>query len=193
MATERATERVRPVPELSPNGLKHPAVRSGVASAGSDGGLSERALRPGMYTGRTEQPCCLCGSEETTARIDIPPRAVQLMKNSAPIAWRDIVGEVSIHFCAADWETVTDLVVNLGLNPLSRCNVARASFDLRADFEALLNDTKAEPDQTELERRMLAAADETLANADDPMTEERDVVEARVVVDALAELGVASA
>jgi len=146
-----------------------------------------------MYTGRTERPCCLCGSEETTARIDIPPRAVQLMKNSAPIAWRDIVGEVSIHFCASDWETVADLVVNLGMNPLSRCNVARASLDLREDFEALLNDTKAEPDQTDLERRMLAAAEETLDAVGDPMTEERDVVEARVVVDALTELGVASA
>ncbi|MFC7137386.1 hypothetical protein [Halobaculum litoreum] len=146
-----------------------------------------------MYTGRTEQPCCLCDSPDTVARIDIPPRAVQLMKHSDPIAWRDIVGEVSIHFCESDWETVADLVVNLGMNPLSRCNVARASFDLREDFEALLNDTRDEPDQTELEQRLLAAADETLANVDDPMTEERDVVEARVVVDSLEELDVVSA
>ncbi|MFC7069124.1 hypothetical protein [Halobaculum lipolyticum] len=146
-----------------------------------------------MYTGRTEQPCCLCDSPDTVARIDIPPRAVQLMKHSGPIAWRDIVGEVSIHFCESDWETVTDLVVNLGMNPLSRCNVARASFHLREDFEALLNATREEPDQTELEERLLAAADETLSSVDDPMTEERDVVEARVVVDSLTELGVASA
>ncbi|WP_277555392.1 hypothetical protein [Halobaculum limi] len=145
-----------------------------------------------MYTGRTEQPCCLCDSPETVARIDIPPRAVQLMKNADPIAWRDIVGEVSIHFCESDWETVSDLVVDLGMNPLSRCNVARASFDLREDFEALLNQTKSEPDQTELEERMLVAADETLSNVDDPMTERRDVVEARVIVDSLAEFGVAS-
>ncbi|WP_435062788.1 hypothetical protein [Halobaculum sp. EA56] len=145
-----------------------------------------------MYTGRTEQPCCLCDSPETVARIDIPPRTVQLMKHADPIAWRDIVGEVSIHFCESDWETVADLVLNLGMNPLSRCNVARASFDLREDFEALLNDTRDEPDQTDLERRMLADADETLSAVEDPMTEERDVVEARVVVDSLAELGVVS-
>jgi len=146
-----------------------------------------------MYTGRTEQPCCLCDSPDTVARIDIPPRAVQLMKHSDPIAWRDIVGEVSIHFCESDWETVSDLVVDLGMNPLSRCNVARASFDLREDFEALLNDTREEPDQTELEARMLAEAEETLAALDDPMTEARAVVEAHVVVDSLAEFGVASA
>ncbi len=155
--------------------------------------MAVESLDPAMYTGRTEQPCCLCDSPDTVARIDIPPRAVQLMKHSGPIAWRDIVGEVSIHFCESDWETVTDLVVNLGMNPLSRCNVARASFHLREDFEALLNATREEPDQTELEERLLAAADETLSSVDDPMTEERDVVEARVVVDSLTELGVASA
>jgi len=115
------------------------------------------------------------------------------MKHADPIAWRDIVGEVSIHFCESDWETVTDLVVDLGMNPLSRCNVARASFDLREDFEALLNDTRDEPDQTELESRMLADAEETLAAVDDPMTEERAVVEAHVVIDSLAEFGVPSA
>ncbi|UIO99261.1 hypothetical protein Hbl1158_12065 [Halobaculum sp. CBA1158] len=143
-----------------------------------------------MYTGRTEQPCCLCGSTETTRRVDIPPRAVRLMKHADPIAWRDIVGEVSIHFCESDWETVADLVIDLGMNPLSRCNVARASFDLREDFEALLNDTREEPDQTELEGRMLADAEETVANADAPMTERRDVVEALIVVRSLEELGV---
>ncbi len=65
-----------------------------------------------MYTGKIEKPCCLCGTPETVTRLDLPPRAVTLMRNGGPIAWRDIVGEVSIHFCASDWETVTDLVSN---------------------------------------------------------------------------------
>jgi hypothetical protein len=86
---------------------------------------------------------------------------------------------------------VRDLVLETGMSPLSRCNVARADFDLREDFEALLNDTRGEPDQTELEERLLAEAAETVAAADDPMTEDRDLVEARVVQLSLQELGVA--
>ena len=139
-----------------------------------------------MYTGKTEQPCCLCGSPDTTTRLDLPPRAVQLMQHSGPIAWRDIVGEVSIHFCQSDWDLVRDLVLNVGVSPLSRCNVAHASFDLREDFEALLNRTREEPDQTELESRLLARSEEVL-DRDDDLVEDRDVVEATVAQWALAE------
>jgi hypothetical protein len=141
-----------------------------------------------MYTGKTTKPCCLCGREKTAHRIDIPPRAVQLLKNAGPIAWRDIVGEVSIHFCADDWETVRDLVLDTGMSPLSRCNAARADFDLREDFEALLNKTKDEPDQTVLEREMLADTDAVLA---DEKATDRERVEALVVRWALSDLGVA--
>ena len=144
-----------------------------------------------MYTGKTEQPCCLCGDPDTTARLDLPPRAVQLMQNAEPIAWRDIVGEVSIHFCQSDWALVRDLVLNVGVSPLSRCNVAHASFDLREDFEALLNQTRDEPDQTELESRLLDRSDEILAREDD-LVEERDVVEASVIRWALAEFDLLS-
>jgi hypothetical protein len=147
-----------------------------------------------MYTGQTNQPCCLCGDVDTVARLDLPPRAVQLMANSDPIAWRDIVGEVSIHFCADDWDLVSGLAVDVGVLPLSRCNVARASFSIREDFEALLNATKGEPDQTELEGRLLDRADEAIDGyGDDPMVERRDLVEARVTRMALEELGVAGA
>ncbi|MDS0276904.1 hypothetical protein NDI85_03805 [Halomicroarcula sp. S1AR25-4] len=134
-----------------------------------------------MYTGKTEKACCLCGNPDTKTRLDLPPRAVPLLKHAEPIAWRDIVGEVSIYFCAADWETVRDLVLETGMSPLSRCNVAHASFDLREDFEALLNDVRDEPDHSDLEAEMLADADGILENPEDPYVEERDVVEARVV------------
>ena len=136
-----------------------------------------------MYTGQTEQPCCLCGDPDTAARVDIPPRAVRTMKHSGPIAWRDIEGEVSIHFCASDWELVEDLVVEKGLNPLGRCNVARASFVLREDFEALLNDARAEPDQEPLEREMYETATRVVEEYDDADTlhSRRDLVEARLV------------
>lgn len=140
-----------------------------------------------MYTGQTEQPCCLCGDADTVARLDLPPRTVTLMRNADPIAWRDIVGDVSIHFCESDWELVRELVLDVGMHPLSRCNVARASFSLREDFEALLNTTRDEPDQTELEGRAL---ERSRAVLDDPDAEPQAMVQALVVLDALEELGV---
>ena len=143
-----------------------------------------------MYTGRTEKPCCLCGWPETNHRVDIPPRAVQLLKHSGPIAWRDIEGEVSLHFCADDWETVRELVFETGMSPLSRCNAGRASFVLREDFQALLNETRAEPDQKPLEAEMRADAESVLERhgAGDDHVEDRDLVEARIVQWALEDL-----
>jgi hypothetical protein len=147
-----------------------------------------------MYTGRTERPCCLCGDPETAASIDVPPRAVRLMRNGDPIAWRDIVGTVTVYFCADDWDLVGDLVIEMGTHPLSRCNVAHASFSLREDYEALLTETRAEPDQTALERRLLAeAADVVEGYDDDDLSEPRDLVEALVTRRALSELDVAAA
>ncbi|WP_254534749.1 hypothetical protein [Halomarina litorea] len=134
-----------------------------------------------MYTGKTEMPCCLCGDADTVARLDIPPRAVQLLRNSGPIAWRDIVGEVSIHFCESDWAVVTDLVLETGMSPLPRCNAARADLDIREDFEALLNDVREEPDQTPTERRMLAESRERIATAE---REGRETVNTRALVEA---------
>ncbi len=144
--------------------------------------------RASVYTGRTDQPCCLCENPETSHRIAVPPRAIQLMDNGEPIAWRDVTGPVTLEFCDDDWETVAELVLELGMQPLERCNAARADFDLRADFEALLNDTRSEPDQTALEQRLLDSAADTLAAADDPHTERRDLVEARLVQLAAVEL-----
>jgi hypothetical protein len=142
-----------------------------------------------MYTGKTEKPCCLCGSPETDARLDLPPRALQLCKHSDPIAWQDIVGEVSIYFCAEDWALVAELVLDVGVSPLSRCNAARASFDLREDFEALLNDVRDEPDQRPLETEMRTDARGAIDayEAGEDVGEQR-LVQARVVQWALDDL-----
>jgi hypothetical protein len=72
--------------------------------------------------------------------------------------------------------------------------VARASFVLREDFEALLNDTRDEPDQRPLEREMLADAERVIEEYDDAdaLHSERDLVEARIVRWALAELDAAN-
>lgn len=141
-----------------------------------------------MFTGRTDTPCCLCGNPQTHSRIEVPPRAVTLMKNSGPIAWQDIVSPVTLQFCADDWELVCELALEMGHHPLSRCNVAYASFDLREDFEALLTATKAAPDQTALEGRLLERSQSVLAACDDPLTETRALVEAAVIDMALDEL-----
>ena len=168
---------------MAARGLKPPVAARGV---------SPKPAPPegvGVYTGKTEKPCCLCGDERTVARLDLPPRAVRLMRNADPIAWRDIVGEVSVHFCESDWALVTDLVLETGQLPLSRCNVARASFDIREDFEALLNEVREEPDQAPLEREMLEEAADTIDRAErEGFDNERDLVEAYVITWALEEL-----
>jgi len=146
--------------------------------------MSTGRQRRSVFTGKTEQPCCLCGASDTGIRLDLPPRAVPEMRNADPIAWRDIVGEVSIHFCGSDWELVRDLVLDVGTSPLGRCNVARASFDLRQEFEALVDAVREEPDHAPLERRMLEDARETLGTAEREGRDavpDRDLVEASVV------------
>jgi hypothetical protein len=145
-----------------------------------------------MFTGRTDTPCCLCGQAKTTSRIEVPPRAVTLMENSGPIAWQDIVSPVTLQFCADDWDLVADLALEMGHHPLSRCNVAYASFDLREDFEAMLNETR-EPNQTELESRLLDRSHEVLDSAEDPLTEQRALVEATIIEVVMDELDVAEA
>jgi len=142
-----------------------------------------------MYTGKTEKPCCLCRSPETTARLDLPPRALQLCKHSDPIAWQDIVGEVSLYFCEDDWDLVAELVLEVGVSPLSRCNAGRSSFDLREDFEALLNDVREEPDQRPLEAEMRDDAREAIAAYEEgENVGEQRLVQSRVVQWALDDL-----
>lgn len=134
-----------------------------------------------MYTGKRERPCCLCGDTETARRLDLPPRAIEAMKHSGRISWRDVLGEVSLYFCESDWDTVRELVLETGMNPISRCNAARADFDLREDFEALTNAVTERQDHREKEREMLASAEETITAAENGETvEDRALVEARV-------------
>jgi hypothetical protein len=136
-----------------------------------------------MYTGKRQRPCCLCRNPETAHRVDLPPRAIEAMARSGRISWRDVVGEVSLYFCEGDWETVREIALEVGMNPIGKCNAACADFDLREDFEALTNEVRDRQDQEAVEDEMLADARETLAayeNGED--VESRDLVEARMVV-----------
>ena len=78
----------------------------------------------------------------------------------------------------------------MGLLPLGRCHAARASMVFRADCDALLNDVRDEPNQTPLQRRKRDQAEAHVAEYPDSNVSERDLVEARIVLDALEELGV---
>jgi hypothetical protein len=111
------------------------------------------------------------------------------MRHAGSVAWQDIVGPLSLYFCESDWELVSDLVLELGQNPISRCSVARASMTIREDFETYLSTTREVPDQLLLEAEMHAAAEAALA---DPMTpvDTREQVEARVVLWSLEELSI---
>lgn len=68
------------------------------------------------------------------------------------------------------------------MSPLPRCNAARASFDLREDFEALLDRTRDEPDQSGVESRLLERSERVVAEyGRDSLHSERDLVEAKIV------------
>jgi hypothetical protein len=141
-----------------------------------------------MYTGKVEKPCCLCDDPSVEHRLDLPPRAIRRLQYGEAIAWQDIVGHVSIHFCDSCWETARELVLDTGMSPLPRCNVARASFDLREDFEAFTNRTREEPDQRPTEERFWRESRRTLAGDVEYPPSDRDLVQARVVRWALEEL-----
>ena len=111
------------------------------------------------------------------------------MDRSGRISWRDVVGEVSLYFCESDWETVRDLALEVGMNPIGKCNAACADFDLREDFEALTHEVRDRQDQDAVEEEMLGAARETLRDHEHGAdVETRDLVEARVTVWTLADL-----
>jgi hypothetical protein len=110
------------------------------------------------------------------------------MKHGDPIAWQDIIGTVTVFFCSEDWETIRDLVLDTRMSPLSRCNVARASFDLRADFEALVNERKEVPDHAAVERRMLAESEAVIRRDGEHEPSDRELVEAYVVQWAIEDL-----
>ena len=141
-----------------------------------------------MYTGKTEKPCCLCDAGDIDHRVDLPPRVIQQLKHGEAIAWQDVVGEVSLYFCEQDWETVCDLVLETGMTPLSRCNAARASFDLREDFEAFTNRTKDVPDHQPIEERFWTESQQILAGDTEYPPSDRELVQARVVTWALEDL-----
>jgi hypothetical protein len=141
-----------------------------------------------MYSGKVEKPCCLCDDPEVDRWIDLPPRAIQALRYGDAIAWQDVVGDVSIHFCGACWPTVRDLVLETRMSPLPRCNVARASFDLREDFEAFTSRTREEPDQRPVEERFWRESRRTLAGETEYQPSDRDLVQAQVVTWALDEL-----
>jgi hypothetical protein len=112
------------------------------------------------------------------------------MARSGRISWRDVIGEVSLYFCESDWETVRDLALDTGMNPIGRCNAACADFDLREDFDALTNANTERQNQREKEVEMLDAARATLSafeHGGDP--EERALVEARITQWTLEDLG----
>ena len=144
-----------------------------------------------MYTGKRQRPCCLCRNPETSHRLDLPPRAIEAMDRSGRISWRDVVGEVSLYFCESDWETVRDLTLEVGMNPIGKCNAACADFDLREDFEALTNAVRDREDHAAREQERLSRARETLATREaGEAVETRDIVEACVVKWTLEDLGV---
>lgn len=125
--------------------------------------------------------CAVCGARETVASIELPPRALQLMRHGEGVAWRDVPAPATVRFCEPDWEFVIELVTDRETNPLAQCNATYAEYDL-ADEEV---------DHFDLETTMWAEGQAVLTDrAGDPA--DRDLVAARLVtwsLEALIETG----
>ena len=115
--------------------------------------------------------CAICGGRETVAAVELPPRALQLMRNGSTVAWREVSAPATVRFCEPDWEFVVDLVVEEGTNPLAQCNAQYVEYEL-AD---------AEVDHFDLETEMWTDSQAVLSGQADRNPTTRAQVAARLV------------
>lgn len=73
--------------------------------------------------------CAVCGCRETVAAVELPPRALQLMRHGRAVNWRAVADPARVGFCESDWEFVVELVDEQGTNPLPQCNAKYAVYD----------------------------------------------------------------
>lgn len=122
--------------------------------------------------------CAVCGEPETVASVEIPPRALQLMRHGHAVAWRAVPEPATIRFCEPDWAFVVDLVDEQGENPLAQCNAKYAEYGIE-DVDAV--------DHFDLETTMWADGQAVLdGEAGEPSARNR--VEAQLVTWSLESL-----
>lgn len=101
--------------------------------------------------------CVVCGGRETAVALDVPPRALQLMRHGQSVPWEDVCEPATIRFCEPDWQQVMKTVIDAQRNPLPQCNAAYAEYD---------DDSPTEIDQYDLEADMWSESRSVLAEAD---------------------------
>jgi hypothetical protein len=122
--------------------------------------------------------CAVCGDRETVATIELPPRALQLMRHGQGIAWREVSAPATVRFCEPDWEFVVDLVVDQETNPLAQCNAKYAGYEVDDSSDI---DESPEADHFDLETTMWADSQAVLSGQADENPSVRARVAARLV------------
>lgn len=128
--------------------------------------------------------CAVCGDRETVATIELPPRALQLMRHGQAIAWREVSAPATVGFCEPDWEFVVDLVVDQETNPLAQCNAKYAEYEVddSPDVDDSSDvDESPEADHFDLETTMWADSQAVLSGQADENPSVRARVAARLV------------
>lgn len=115
--------------------------------------------------------CAVCGDRETVAAIELPPRAVRLMRHGRAVDWRAVSAPATVRFCEPDWEFVVDLVEE-GTNPLAQCNARYAEYEI---------DDASEVDHFDLETAMWTDSQGVLSGQADENPTVRARVAARLV------------
>lgn len=106
--------------------------------------------------------CAVCGSRETVAAVELPPRALQLMRHGRAVNWRAVSAPAMVRFCEPDWTFVVELVDEEGTNPLAQCNAKYAEYTV---------DEEADVDHFDLETEMWSKSKDVLAGETDEPSE----------------------
>lgn len=150
----------------------------------------------------TAYRCAMCGE---SAGVDapyggfkVPPRCVDLMRNGDAVDTDAIASPVRIDLCPEDAGIAKCMVTEYETTPLPECDADAARFDTREDLEhhAAMSGhdgPAADLARDDLEDRLLIDAITTVKAAHDGGDEyllDSDVIEAKVVVLSMRELGV---
>lgn len=102
--------------------------------------------------------CAVCGSHETVAAVELPPRALQLMRHGRAVNWRAVSAPATVRFCEPDWKFVVELVDDQETNPLAQCNAKYAEY---------AEENESDVEHFDLETEMWSDSQDVLAGKTD--------------------------
>lgn len=76
-------------------------------------------------------PCAFCGEPTRKQQIELPPKAIPMMKHSEQVDLSTVDSTVWIQLCADDWGLVKTMVTEYEENPIPEFDARHAQFETR--------------------------------------------------------------